>query len=328
MSEQYAGDEDFFPADYTIPDDSDPPTAAAFNPAAEALGDRTAWLKKRVDALVPLTTLAQLTAIAAPASGLLRFVDQHGWYRFDSSATTAADGRFVLAADDSTPGRWRHGGVRSRRRFTAMSCLNPHVAWNPISTFESNRYDVVRNKEANFTIGAAHYQYGVGVLSRTDTMTIVNGSFTFRQEPGGPDGTYSHGAMWCLDPYLIEGATLEQVQAIVHPATSGRAALPPTPMSIGVFRKDVAGLYAPVSMRSAGDFANDPSATLVAYQTPHILPCVTDQHNVISKAFESYYVQVWNEFGAGTDVEANNRIAGFYILQSKAPDMVGSGDEF
>lgn len=46
MSEQYAGNPAVFPADYPIPDDSEPPTGAAVAPALEALGDRTANLKK------------------------------------------------------------------------------------------------------------------------------------------------------------------------------------------------------------------------------------------------------------------------------------------
>lgn len=53
MGSQYAGDPDFFPTDYTIPDDADPPTASAFNVAIEALGDRTAWLKTNGNALLP-----------------------------------------------------------------------------------------------------------------------------------------------------------------------------------------------------------------------------------------------------------------------------------
>ncbi len=53
MSSQYEGNPDNYPDDYTIPDDADPATAAAFNVAAEALGDRTAWLKAHVNALLP-----------------------------------------------------------------------------------------------------------------------------------------------------------------------------------------------------------------------------------------------------------------------------------
>lgn len=45
MPDQYAGNPNNFPADFSIPDDADPPTAAAVNVALEALGDRTAWLR-------------------------------------------------------------------------------------------------------------------------------------------------------------------------------------------------------------------------------------------------------------------------------------------
>jgi len=50
MSTQYAGN-DSFPSDYTIPDDGDARAAVSVNVALEALGDRTAWLKPRLDFL-------------------------------------------------------------------------------------------------------------------------------------------------------------------------------------------------------------------------------------------------------------------------------------
>lgn len=48
MSSQYAGDPTAYPVDFTIPDDSDPPNASAFNVAIEGLGDRTANLDDRI----------------------------------------------------------------------------------------------------------------------------------------------------------------------------------------------------------------------------------------------------------------------------------------
>lgn len=44
----YAGNPAVFPATVPLPDDSDPPMAATFNPAPQGLADRTAWLKSRV----------------------------------------------------------------------------------------------------------------------------------------------------------------------------------------------------------------------------------------------------------------------------------------
>ena len=46
MSIQYAGNPNNFPVDFTIPDSSDPPEAAFENVSKEALGDRTAFLKR------------------------------------------------------------------------------------------------------------------------------------------------------------------------------------------------------------------------------------------------------------------------------------------
>lgn len=46
MGSLYAGDDTNFPNQYTIPDDADPPHAGVLNVAFEALGDRTAWLRR------------------------------------------------------------------------------------------------------------------------------------------------------------------------------------------------------------------------------------------------------------------------------------------
>lgn len=48
MAEQIEGNPNNWPTDFTIPDDSAPPTSAAHNVAHEALADRTAWLKANV----------------------------------------------------------------------------------------------------------------------------------------------------------------------------------------------------------------------------------------------------------------------------------------
>lgn len=65
MSSQYAGAE-LFPDDFTIPDDGEELTAAAFNVAYEALGDRTQWLKSRVVTISLGTALSSAT-VTAPA---------------------------------------------------------------------------------------------------------------------------------------------------------------------------------------------------------------------------------------------------------------------
>lgn len=51
MGSQYAGDDKAWPDDFTIPDDSDPPTGAAVGVGLEATGDRTAHLGRIVRAL-------------------------------------------------------------------------------------------------------------------------------------------------------------------------------------------------------------------------------------------------------------------------------------
>ena len=69
MSSQFAGDPASFPTDFTIPDDSVPPTAAAFNVALEALGDRTAYLRGWLvrQAPVVVTSTSGTTSVVVPA---------------------------------------------------------------------------------------------------------------------------------------------------------------------------------------------------------------------------------------------------------------------
>lgn len=68
MGSQYAGNPNFFPTDYTIPDDSDPPTAAAFNVALEALGDRTAYLAANLTTIDVASFATTDTFVAPPGT--------------------------------------------------------------------------------------------------------------------------------------------------------------------------------------------------------------------------------------------------------------------
>lgn len=79
-----------------------------------------------------------------------------------------------------------------------------------------------------------------------------------------------------------------------------------------------------VSLRNTGDFVADPAASVASYEANHALIYTPNQNNVISKIAESYYLQVWNEFGS--NVLANNKVLGFYILQSNVPDLRWGND--
>ncbi len=100
----YAGDPLAFPSDFLIPDDSDPPAAATFNVAYEALGDRTASMQAAVVPLVDLPTLAAIDTTKVP-TGMLRTVMRYGGYLFDAAATAAED-RPAVVKPTVGPGRW------------------------------------------------------------------------------------------------------------------------------------------------------------------------------------------------------------------------------
>lgn len=95
MSEQFAGNPELYPEDYTIPDDSGPPTSVMHNVAHEALGHRTAWLKQRVVALQTLT----------------KRVEALNWLR----RTTSIDDLEFAVYDHGTRG-WLAGGDQRNLR--------------------------------------------------------------------------------------------------------------------------------------------------------------------------------------------------------------------
>lgn len=114
----YAGDPLAFPSDYLIPDDSDPPAAATFNVAYEALGDRTAHVYAAITPLADLATLAAIDTTTFP-TGIVRTVLRYGSYQFDA-ASSAADDRPAVVAPTKGPGRWLQTQVTGYvREFTA-----------------------------------------------------------------------------------------------------------------------------------------------------------------------------------------------------------------
>jgi hypothetical protein len=76
MGELISGDDDF-PEELTIPDDSDPATAAAVNPGTEALANRTRWLKNRVTA-VAIGTAVSSGTVTAPERAFLAILEGCG----------------------------------------------------------------------------------------------------------------------------------------------------------------------------------------------------------------------------------------------------------
>jgi hypothetical protein len=74
---QYAGEDESFPESITLPDPNAPPTAAAFNPALQAIADRTAWLKAR--GLRPSACGAVGTSIGDLRSAVYDATN-HRWY--------------------------------------------------------------------------------------------------------------------------------------------------------------------------------------------------------------------------------------------------------
>ncbi len=105
MTEQYAGNPATFPVDYTLQDDSVPPTAAAMNPALEALGDRTAFLFARLFGGEVVEMVASDT-VTAPEYAVAAILD--GW----GGGGGGGAGTFNDDADSHGSGGGGGGGAR------------------------------------------------------------------------------------------------------------------------------------------------------------------------------------------------------------------------
>lgn len=108
------------------------------------------------------------------------------------------------------------------------------------------------------------------------------------------DSLASAGFVLCLDPYLIDGATLTNVAVRLDPA-GAHVALPGRMPRFAVCR--IAGDATVVTLHSAGNAIADTSASTGVYEAAHLVTSAMDQNNVVDKSQYSYWVGVWNEGG-------------------------------
>jgi hypothetical protein len=113
MSSQYAGDPNAFPIDFTIPDDADPPTAAAVNVGLEALGDRTAWLRERLVVLECIECLTDDT-LTAPEGAEAALIEGCG------GGGGAGGGMNFQSADTHASGGGGGGGAQRGQRIVPI----------------------------------------------------------------------------------------------------------------------------------------------------------------------------------------------------------------
>lgn len=133
---------------------------------------------------------------------------------------------------------------------------------------------------------------GANFSTDTDNASIASGCFTFLKTPGA---TTTQGIQICIDPFVHDGATLAAVRISLQ-AAAGHAGMTLTTAAMGIFRKTMTAATL-LSLRTAGDFTDDPMASTATYQAQHDLALGCDQNNVINTSQYSYFVQIWNELG-------------------------------
>lgn len=164
----------------------------------------------------------------------------------------------------------------------------------PLQNFVITSGLATRAKTAPFApFGGANFSVD------TDNASIESGCLVFRK---APSATQSQGVQLDLTPYLREGEHLAAVRVSLQGAAA-HAGMTMTNASVGIFRKSLTTATLQ-SLRSAGDFTPDPSASTAVYQAQHDLAVGCDQNLVISRSDYgdggigyTYYVQLWNEFG-------------------------------
>lgn len=114
----YVGNPALYPGTITLPDDGNPRSAGSMNVPFEALADRTATLKDRLDYLDPnktgarrLRTFATAAACRADtvhAAGDAAYVTGQGLYFYDASSSATDDGLLVIKPTDVGGGNGRY----------------------------------------------------------------------------------------------------------------------------------------------------------------------------------------------------------------------------
>jgi hypothetical protein len=122
VGELIAGDP-LWADELTIPDDSDPPTAAAVNPALEALTDRTSWLREQrgrqsIDTFTSTLAVAEVTVPEGAYAAICE-----GWGGGGGGGAGAAYGATDNADRRASGGG---GGGGALRRLVVIACTPGH----------------------------------------------------------------------------------------------------------------------------------------------------------------------------------------------------------
>lgn len=292
----------------TLIGDLDPKDAAGINTPVEGVADGVEFLNQRTDsanaALTPLSGLASLGAVATPTDGLVRIIERIGIYVFDSSSSETEVHQYVVAPDDGTPGRWIRVGNSSRTQTRVL----------PPTPFLATKGRVTTiDKNTPFAPSAQQYVASGGQENIVYAEIAAGGALRLPDQPGG---TSTHGLLFPISHWLVHNATITGLDVRIIPAV-GRASLPTTKMSAGLFRCAISGTPSYVSLVGSGDFVESPAVTVGAYETAHFISLVAN--HVVDLQANTYFVQVWNERG-GTGLLANNLIHGFRLTMTKVVD--------
>ncbi len=297
MGTQYAGSQTF-PSDYTIPDDGDPEDAASVNVALEALGDRTAFLRSRLDAL---PSLAALTSILAPSDGLVRLVRGFGIFVFDASATPSIS-PFALASGDGTPGAW----VSATAHQTTKNVLVHPANCGHIFVTQTNYTPAFNSGVWWPLLGDSTADLSRGGTGSVAVQRLTTASPT------------SFGYRFPIDQFMIDGATLASVTMRFQGSPPSRGAnLPALMPQFGIQRFDADDNVTALLSTGAGLVA-DPSATVPAFTGPHNVIFTPNQNNVIDKSAYGYSLIFWNE--GGTNALNGDVISSFLLSFTNIPD--------
>lgn len=260
----------------TIPSDGDTIDAVDVNVPIAAMWDEH-------DVLADITALR---AILVPTHGLVRFVRGYGHYVFVTSGTysaSTANSPWITTATDGTAGRWVLDltADSNKQIVRSFACANA----NPLGCAK---------RAKSYDISTTTVWYPLDWDSNSSVAADSRYYFEWNQVKfSGADSAAALGqhAIFQLNPYLVNGATLDSVKLIL--GGQGHGALPLMMPALGVVR------YEPVAntldtLRASG-MLDDTSANAAAYDAIHDITLTTDQNQTIDLSTYVYFAVVCNE---------------------------------
>lgn len=267
-----------FPADGETIEAADVtlPIAAVANGVLHESVVRSAEIAALDLRLTPLSNLAALTALAAPTDGMMRFVRGRGTFVFTSASVLTAYSGLVLAADDSTPGRW------------LASAVYPTTVQRSVLPATAHGYTGL--------VSVASRDQNVAMQVYDATMKPQTRYGELRANNINTASSASYGHVVDVTRALVHGATLTLAEAYYFPDSGGpfHAGAPAVMPGFGVFAKSASGHISMLKLITGTGSVLD-ATTAPNIDNGRLINFVPTQNQIVDLQNYSYFAILWDE---------------------------------